>query len=61
MKKNQEEFKFDKFVSDICRREDQGRERVKYFQDEPEELPQRKYNKLYREDWRNRVRFGVKK
>jgi len=50
-------FNFDKFVTDICRREDEGRERIKKFQDEIEELPQRRHAKLYREDWRNSTRL----
>ncbi len=54
-------FNFDKFVSDLSKREAEGRDRIKKFQEEKEELPQRKYNKLYREDWRNRVTFRRKK
>ena len=54
-------FTFDKFVKDICKREDQGIERIKMFQEEVEENPKRKYNRLYREDWRNRTRVEIKK
>ncbi|MAE86664.1 MAG: hypothetical protein CMB80_28275 [Flammeovirgaceae bacterium] len=53
-------FNFDKFVTDICRREDDARERVKKFQDETEELPQRRYARLYRKDWRDSTRLGKK-
>jgi len=54
-------FNFDKFVKDICRREDESREKVKKFQEETEELPQRRYARLYREDWRNSTRRGRRK
>jgi len=54
-------FNFDKFVTDICRREDESRERIKNFQEETEELPQRKYARLYREDWRNSTRIRKKR
>ena len=56
--KDSNKFNFDKFVVDIQKREFEGEQRIKKFQEEKEELPQRRYNKLYREDWRNRVRFG---
>ena len=49
-------FAFDKFVKDICKREDDGRERIKGFE-ELEESPQRKYNRLHTENWRNRTRM----
>ena len=48
-------FAFDKFVKDICKREDDGRERIKSLE-EVEESPQRKYNRLHTESWRNRTR-----
>ena len=54
------EFAFDKFVKDICKREDSGRDRIKSLE-EVEESPQRKYNRLYTENWRNRTRFGREK
>jgi len=50
-------FSFDKFINDICKREEDGRDRVKRHQEGQEELPQRRYNKLYRELWQNSVRF----
>ena len=43
MKKDQ--FKFDKFVKDICKREEAGKQRVKEHLQGQEELPQRKYNR----------------
>lgn len=58
--KDKNQFNFDKFISDIRKREIEGEDRIKKFQEEKEELPQRRYNKLYREDWRNRVIFGRK-
>ena len=59
MKKDQ--FKFDKFVKDICKREEAGKQRVKEHLEGQEELPPRKYNRLYRENWRNSTQFRGKK
>lgn len=54
-------FKFDKFVKDIVKREvvneKSNREKVQ----EQEELPQRVYNRLYREKWQNSIRFDWRK
>ena len=50
-------FNFDKFVNDIQKRESIGKERVRVHQEGQADLPQRKYNELYREDWRNRTYF----
>ena len=47
-------------MNDICKREEDGRDRVRRHLEGQEELPQRRYNKLYRELWQNSVRF-VKK
>lgn len=55
MKNNK--FQFDKFVNDICKRENEGKNRVAEHLKGQEELPQRKYNKLYREHWQNSTRF----
>ena len=55
------QFKFDKFVKDICKREDDGKQRVKDHLRGQEDLPQRRYNKLYREHWQNSTRFRGKK
>jgi len=54
-------FKFDKFIKDICRREDLGRKRIEEHQDGQEELPQRKYNRLYREHWQNSTKYRRKR
>ena len=53
-------FEFDKFIKDIKKREDTGKERVSQHLEGQEELLQRKYNRLYRENWRNRTRFRRK-
>jgi len=53
--KTKKSFNFDKFIKDITKREDAGHESVRSHQQGQEELPQRKYNRLYREDWRNRT------
>jgi len=50
-------FGFDKFIKDIVKREDEGRKRVEDHQAGQAELPQRLYNKLYREHWQNSTRF----
>jgi hypothetical protein len=54
-------FKFDKFIKNIVEREELGRQRVEDHFEGQEELPQRKYNKLYRERWQNSIRYGRKK
>jgi hypothetical protein len=59
-KENQPAFKFDKFVKDIQKREEKGKENISKHLEGQEVLPQRKYNRLYREDWRNRVKFRRK-
>ena len=59
MKNNK--FNFDKFIKDIDKRESEGKQRVKDHSDGYELLPQRIYNKLYREHWQNSTRFRSKK
>jgi|TARA_R110001583_G_scaffold180604_1_gene337727 hypothetical protein len=62
MKKNTEpQFKFSKFMKDIEKRESEGREKLVEYLDGLDELPQRKYNRLYREKWQNSTRYGRKK
>jgi hypothetical protein len=55
------EFKFDKFINDIVKREEESREHIKKYVDEHADSPQRKYNKLYRERPQNRVVWRPKK
>ena len=50
-----EDFTFDKFVDDICRREEETQRRLEEYGRGQEEHPQRRYNKLYRELPQNRV------
>lgn len=50
-----EEFTFDKFVNDICKREEESRRRLEEYAQGQEEHPQRIYNKLYREKQHNRI------
>jgi hypothetical protein len=57
---SESKFKFNKFIKDICKREDAGRQRIEDHLQGQEELPQRKYNKLYREHWQNSTRFWRK-
>ena len=52
----EKDFTFDKFVKDIVKREDEKRQKIKEYVDEHADSPQRRYNRLYRERWQNRVR-----
>ena len=56
-----EELTFDKFIKDICKREEASRNRIKEHFQGQEELPQRKFNRLYRELWQNSIRYSGKK
>jgi len=58
---SKQDFKFEKFMKDICEREDQGKKRIEAHREGQEESPQRKYNRLYREHWQNSTRFGRRK
>jgi len=53
--KNTPEFQFDKFMDDIVTREENQREHTREYVEGHKELPQRKYNRLYRELPQNRV------
>jgi hypothetical protein len=54
-------FKFDKFIKDIKKREEDSRIMPKEERANIEETPQRKYNRLYRERWQNSIKYGRKK
>lgn len=54
---SKQDFKFEKFMKDICEREDQGKKRIESHREGQEESPQRRYNRLYREHWQNSTRF----
>jgi hypothetical protein len=58
---DKQDFKFDKFIKDIRIREKNSQQKIKEHLEDQEELPQRKYNRLYRELWQNSVRYGRKK
>lgn len=58
--KDEVKFKFDKFIKDIVKREDQSREKIKEYAEGQEELPQREYNRRYREKWQNSIRWRKK-
>ena len=51
------DFEFDKFMKDIVEREEQQRSVIAEHQEGQEELPQRVYNRLYRERWQNRIKW----
>ena len=52
-------FDFEKFMKDIRKREEVSKNRLKELHESEleEELPQRKYNKLYKERWQNRIKY----
>ena len=60
MKRKLREFSFDKFITDIEKRENTAREKVENHQKDQEPQSGRKYNKLYREHWQNRIKFRRK-
>lgn len=49
------DFNFDKFVDDICKREQETAQRLEEYGRGQEDLPQRRYNRLYRELPQNRI------
>ena len=51
---------FEKFITDICEREEKSRKKIKEHLGGQEDLPQRKHNKLYRERWQNSIRYKRK-
>jgi len=51
------DFEFDKFMKDIVEREEDQRNVIAEHQQGQEELPQRAYNRLYRERWQNRIKW----
>jgi hypothetical protein len=52
-----DKYEFDKFMKDIVAREDAQRDVIKEHQQGQEDLPQRVYNRLYRERWQNRIKW----
>ena len=56
-----DKLKFDKFMKDIVKREDDSRSKIKKYVDEHTDHPVREYYKRYRELPQNRIRFGTKK
>ena len=52
-----DDFNFDKFMQDIVIREEQQRKVIEEHQEGQNELPQRVYNRLYRDRWQNRIRW----
>lgn len=54
-------FEFDKFMQDIVNRENAQREVIAEHQSGQDELPQREYNRLYRERWQNRIKWDSRR
>ena len=50
-------FKFEKFMKDIVEKEDSAK---KELPEEKNVTPQRRFNKLYRERWQNRITYRRK-
>ena len=55
---SEQNFEFDKFMSDIVKREDEKREEVREYVETHKDSPTRKLKKLYQERWQNRIRWG---
>tara|TARA_Y100000816_G_C25974213_1_gene508476 strand:+ start:265 stop:447 length:183 start_codon:yes stop_codon:yes gene_type:complete len=60
MKDKDKSLSFDKFVKDIEKREERARRKIEEHQAGQEDHPARKYNRLYRELWQNRIKFRRK-
>jgi len=52
---------FNKFMDDICKREEAAKSRAKTLSEQENNTPQRRYNQLYRERWQNQIRWGGRK
>lgn len=52
-----DDFNFDKFIQDIVVREEAQRKVIEEHQEGQDILPQRVYNRRYREHWQNRIRW----
>ena len=61
MSEKKKGFEFDKFIKDIRQREKLSQKKIEDHFEGQEELPQRKYNRLYREAWQNSIRYKRKK
>ena len=57
---SKQEFTFDKFMSDLLRKEQARQQENKRRPNEEEISPRRKLDMLYRERWQNRIRWGGK-
>ena len=51
------DFDFEKFVKDIENRKNKRQDEIKEYVENHGDSPQRKYNKLYRERWQNRIKW----
>ena len=52
-----QDFEFDKFMNDICKREEESKRLLEEYGRDQEDHPQRRYNKLYRERPQNRITY----
>ena len=59
-KNTKQPTQFEKFMNDILKREKNHHMNAKHYADNHNDTPQRKYNKLYRERWQNRIVWSPK-
>lgn len=52
-----QDFEFDKFMNDICKREEDTKRTLEEYGRGQQEHPQRRYNELYRERPQNRITY----
>lgn len=56
-----QDFSFDKFVDDICKREQESARKLEEYGRGQDDHPQRRYNRLYRELPQNRISYRGEK
>ena len=60
MSKDNKDFHFDKFMKDIVEREEKTKGQREELTEKHAANPRRIYNRLYRERWQNRIKWGRK-
>ena len=58
MSKDNKDFHFDKFMKDIVEREEVTKDQREKLTEKHVDNPRRIYNRLYRERWQNRIKWG---
>ncbi len=49
---------FKKFMDSFEKKDGEKKERLKNYAEQHADSPQRRYNKLYRERWQNRIKYN---